>query len=119
MSVMMCPPPTDRATDAALVDLARGGDREAFSELIRRHYGEAEGVCLRALGEEGMAKDAVQEATLTAWLGVDRLHHPDRFGPWLCGIACSTTCCPSPSGEADAVAKRYPEHRRRHPGPLR
>jgi RNA polymerase sigma factor (sigma-70 family) len=87
MWMMTRSPPTGSAADAVLVDLARRGDREAFTQLIRRRYGVAQGVCLRALGEQGTAQDAVQDATRTAWLSIDRLLHPDRFGPWLCGIA--------------------------------
>jgi RNA polymerase sigma factor (sigma-70 family) len=34
-----------------------------------------------------LAEDAVQEAVLQAWLSLDKLRQPERFGAWLAGIA--------------------------------
>ncbi len=72
--------------DAALVAAAQGGDREAFALLITRHHRLLVALCRRALGDPILAEDAVQEATLQALLGLDRLRQPERFGPWLGGI---------------------------------
>jgi RNA polymerase sigma factor (sigma-70 family) len=76
-------PATD---DTALVDAARGGDRTAFGRLIERYEQRATAVARRLLGEREEAKDVVQEATLHAYLGLDQLRDPQRFGSWLCGI---------------------------------
>src|SRR5258708_40302623 len=75
------------ARDDGLVELALLGDKDAFSALIRRHQAPAERLCRRMLGTGETSRDAVQEATLAAWLNLDRLRRRDRFGPWLCGIA--------------------------------
>ena len=72
--------------DAALVDAARDGDREAFAALVRRHRPMALALVARLLGE-GAAADAVQEAAVTALVGLERLRSPERFGPWFAGIA--------------------------------
>jgi len=73
-------------TDAALVDAARVGDRGAYAALLARHYPLVLAVCTRMLRDGSLAQDAAQEAAMQALLGLDRLRHPARFGPWLAGI---------------------------------
>jgi RNA polymerase sigma factor (sigma-70 family) len=73
--------------DAELVEYARGGDKEAFAELVRRHRDTVRRLAGRLLDNADLAADAVQEACVVAMLSLDRLRTPDRFGPWLCGIA--------------------------------
>ncbi len=75
------------ADDAELVRRARAGDKAAFAALFVRHRPVALALALGALGRADLAGDAVQEAALAALLNLDRLRRPDRFGPWLCGIA--------------------------------
>jgi len=72
--------------DAALVRLAREGDKQAFAVLLARHRRMLLALCRRALGDPGLAEDAAQEAALEALLGLDRLRQPERFGSWLAGI---------------------------------
>jgi RNA polymerase sigma factor (sigma-70 family) len=72
--------------DAALVQLAREGDKRALAVLLARHRPMLVALCRRALGDPGLAEDAAQEAALQALLGLDRLERPERFGAWLGGI---------------------------------
>jgi RNA polymerase sigma factor (sigma-70 family) len=72
--------------DAALVRLARAGDRAAFGTLLSRHWELLLALCRRTLGDAELARDAAQEAALQALLGLDRLRHAASFGPWLAGI---------------------------------
>ena len=72
--------------DAALVRLARDGDRAAFAALLGRHWELLLALCRRALGDPELARDAAQEAALQAMLGLDRLRQAGSFGPWLGGI---------------------------------
>lgn len=74
------------ASDAALVEAAQGGDRDAFAALLIRHWPLLIALCLRTIGDRDLAEDAAQEASLQAFLGLDRLRYPERFGPWLAGI---------------------------------
>ncbi len=72
--------------DAALVDAALAGDRDAFAALVRRHRPMALALVAHMLGD-GAAADAVQEEAVTALVGLERLRSPDRFGAWFAGIA--------------------------------
>jgi RNA polymerase sigma-70 factor (ECF subfamily) len=74
------------ADDATLVAAARDGDRRAFAALVERHYALLLATCRRAAGDAETARDAAQEAVVTAMLGLERLRHDERFGAWLIGI---------------------------------
>jgi RNA polymerase sigma factor (sigma-70 family) len=84
-------PRDHQASDADLVRAALGGAREPFAELVRRHQRTATVLAARLLGSDDLARDAVQEAAVTAMTGLDRLRSADRFGPWFCGIALNVS----------------------------
>jgi RNA polymerase sigma factor (sigma-70 family) len=73
--------------DDELVRAALGGDKDAFAELITRHWATAVALATRLLGSADLARDAAQEASIAALTGLGRLRDPERFGPWYCGIA--------------------------------
>jgi RNA polymerase sigma factor (sigma-70 family) len=89
MSVMGHAPPTREAPlgDAALVEAARNGDRSAFAALVERHRALALALSGELLGSPHVAADLVQEAAVTALVGLDQLRRPAKFGPWFAGIA--------------------------------
>lgn len=70
-------------TDAALVDRAAAGEREAFAALVERHYGLIWRVGARVLGDDEAAGDLAQDvcvglaASLPSWRG------ESRFSTWL------------------------------------
>lgn len=72
--------------DRVLVRRARVGDRAAFAVLIERHYPILLSSCRRAARDAELARDAAQQAVLTAMLGLHRLRDEDRFAAWLIGI---------------------------------
>lgn len=73
-------------SDAELVLSARDGDREAFGVLLTRHRPLLLAMCRRALPDVSLAEDVAQEASIQAFLSLDRLRQPERFGAWLVGI---------------------------------
>ncbi len=73
-------------SDAALVRAARDGDADALPLLLARHRPVLLALCRRSLGDDALAEDAAQEASLQALLHLDRLRQDERFGPWLAGI---------------------------------
>ena len=66
-----------------LVVRARGGDRDAFTELVARSIGRLTAVARMILRDEYAAQDAVQEAFIEAWRSLPGLRDPDRFEAWL------------------------------------
>ncbi len=70
-------------TLAGLVAAALGGDRDAFRELVEPDLAAAYGTARIVTRSEADASDAVQEALLSAWRGLDTLRDPDAFRPWF------------------------------------
>ncbi|HEX5689112.1 MAG TPA: bifunctional nuclease domain-containing protein, partial [Roseiflexaceae bacterium] len=75
--------------DATLVALAQSGERDAFSRLLLRYLPSVQRLCRRLLGPGPAAEDAAQEAVIQAFLGLERLNEPARFGAWLHAIAAN------------------------------
>jgi RNA polymerase sigma factor (sigma-70 family) len=77
--------------DAGLVSASLRGDKDAFAELVTRHWPTAVSLAARVLGSADLGKDAAQEATITAMSGLDQLGSADRFGAWFCGITLNVS----------------------------
>ena len=75
------------ASDASLVSRARGGDREAETELLLRHTPRLVRVVDRMLGDRDETDDVVQDTLETALGKLGSLREPDAFGGWLLSIA--------------------------------
>ena len=69
--------------DRDLVELARGGDREAYADLIRVRGDWLFAVAQRILRDVDRTEDAVQDALVIAWRDLSGLRDPDRFDAWL------------------------------------
>jgi RNA polymerase sigma-70 factor (ECF subfamily) len=71
------------SVDDELVERARGGDRDAFSELLgaeaRWAYGTARAITL----SRADAEEAFQEATIRAWRDMSKLREPGAWRPWF------------------------------------
>jgi RNA polymerase sigma-70 factor (ECF subfamily) len=75
---------TERPSDERdLVLSAQGGEREAFSELVRRHQRRAYVVARSIVTNHEDAEDAVQEAFLHAYKAIHRFLPDQAFGAWL------------------------------------
>ena len=81
-----------------LLEAAGGGDERAFERLIDPHRAELNAHCYRMLGSLHDAEDALQEAMLRAWRGIDRFEGRSSLRSWLYTIA-TNTCL-------NAIAKR-------------
>ena len=81
MEAVLEPPVPIRRT--TLVDAARAGDRDAFRALVEPELGAALGAARIVTGSSADAADAVQEALLSAWRGLDGLRDPVAFPAWF------------------------------------
>ena len=73
--------------ETRLVELAQNGDRNAFGELVRRHYQGVVMVVTRMCGDSGLAEDAAQEAFLRAWMNLPSYQPRSSLRNWLYRIA--------------------------------
>jgi len=73
--------------DAALVTEARGGCLEAFEVLIRRHTSCVYRTLMAILGDPDAAKDAMQDAFLSAFTHISTFESRSKFSTWLVSIA--------------------------------
>ena len=74
-------PPTE--LDVALVERARGGDRRAFDELVRRHQRGLWRLVRRYLRNDADAADVVQQAFVRAYRALDRFRGEASVRTWL------------------------------------
>lgn len=75
------------ATDAALVAHSLTGDRGAFARLVERHRAGVARLLRAMFANLADVEDLVQESFLRAYLDLDRLRDPGRFGVWVRSIA--------------------------------
>jgi RNA polymerase sigma-70 factor, ECF subfamily len=69
-----------------IVERARQGDEAAFEQLLRPSLGGLFSTACAILGREADARDATQEACVSAWRQLPTLRDLDRFDAWLLRI---------------------------------
>jgi len=76
-----------------LVVAARGGDRAAFDELVRRTTASTYTLALRLTNNEEDARDVTQEAYMRAYRGLKNYRGDAQFTTWLYRITanCAST----------------------------
>ena len=78
--------------------MARGEDEAAFEKRVAPHRSELHAHCYRMLGSLPDTEEAMQEAMLRAWRGLDRFEGRSSLRSWLYRIA--TNAC------LDTIARR-------------
>jgi RNA polymerase sigma-70 factor (ECF subfamily) len=84
---MVVPP----VQEAELLKALREGREEAFETLVRLHSGRMLSVCRRILRNDEEAKDAVQEAFVSAFRGMSAFEGTSLLGTWLHRIAVNAS----------------------------
>jgi RNA polymerase sigma factor (sigma-70 family) len=72
-----------KGPEPLIVSLAARGDRDAFTELVRRRQPALRNLMRRFSGDPVLADDLAQRIFLKAWRNIRRLNQPERFGAWL------------------------------------
>lgn len=72
-----------RPDDGELLDLAKAGDRAAFSELVRIHQDEVYTLAVRLVSDRDLAADVSQEAFVRAWRALPNFRGDAKFSTWI------------------------------------
>jgi len=87
LSAMSLPPhpspPSADPQEAALLVGLRAGDETAFATMVRTYGGRLLATAQRILGSEDDARDAVQDAFLSAFRSIDRFAGGAKLSTWL------------------------------------
>jgi len=75
-------------SDEQLVSLSKDGSLDAFNSLVERYQGAVYNLCLRLIGDRGLAEDAAQEAFLSAYRAIGRFQG-GSIRSWLLRIAAN------------------------------
>jgi RNA polymerase sigma-70 factor (ECF subfamily) len=75
------------ATDTELVQEVRNGNRQAFTELMRRYQERVYWTARRIVGGHDDAEDVAQETFVRAYLNLGEFRSDSQFFTWLYRIA--------------------------------
>ncbi len=75
-------------SDEQLVSLSKDGSLDAFNSLVERYQGAVYNLCLRLIGDRGLAEDAAQEAFISAYRAIGRFQG-GSIRSWLLRIAAN------------------------------
>ena len=73
--------------DETLVMLTLAGDQTAFERLVVKYQSAVMSAAASVTNSRFMAEDAAQDAFVTAWMKLNTLKEPSKFGAWVCRIA--------------------------------
>lgn len=95
--------------DRELMARVAGGDRSAFTTLMRRHEDLVFAVCLRVLGDREAALDVTQDVFLTVFRKADRYRGDAAVTTWLYRVAMNA-CYDHLRKRRRRPAEPLPEH---------
>jgi RNA polymerase sigma-70 factor (ECF subfamily) len=73
-------------TDSSLIAAALAGDREAFAQLLERHYDRIHGLAWQLTGSRADADDIAQDVCCTLVEKIGTYRGQAKFTTWLHGI---------------------------------
>ena len=73
--------------DENLVMYTLAGEQKAYEVLVSRYRKTAVAAALSVTKNSFMAEDAVQDAFVTAWMKLNTLQDPKKYGAWVSRIA--------------------------------
>ncbi len=73
--------------DETLVMLTLAGEEMAYEALVTRYQKAVIAAAASVTKNHFLAEDAAQDAFVTAWMKLNTLQEPQKFGSWVCRIA--------------------------------
>ncbi len=73
--------------DETLVMLTLAGEQNAYAALVERYEKAVIAAATSVTHNRSMAEDSAQDAFITAWIKLNMLREPDKYGAWVCRIA--------------------------------
>jgi len=77
---------SDEDADTDILAAAIAGDRDAFAELLRRHYDRIHGLAWQFTGSRADADDIAQDVCCTLAEKLSGFRGEAKFTTWLCSI---------------------------------
>ncbi len=74
-------------SDETLVMLTLAGEQSAYEVLVIRYQKAVIASAITITKNHFMAEDAAQDAFVTAWMKLNTLQEPKKYGSWVCRIA--------------------------------
>ncbi len=74
-------------SDAELVQGSLAGDKNAFSEIVRRYQALICSITYNSVGNLAASEDLAQEVFLAAWGKLNAVRQPEKICSWLTSIA--------------------------------
>lgn len=74
-------------SDETLVMLTLAGDQRAYETLVTKYERAVISSAFGVVKNAFIAEDAAQDAFVTAWMKLDKLREPSKYGSWVCRIA--------------------------------
>jgi RNA polymerase sigma factor (sigma-70 family) len=84
MNTLLMEPTT--TPDDALCRASRGGDRDAFAQIVSRYQSLICALAYSRTGNLASSQDLAQDTFVTAWRQIAELHEPAKLRSWLSGI---------------------------------
>jgi RNA polymerase sigma-70 factor (ECF subfamily) len=78
---------TAEQDDLQLIAASKGGDQDAFAQLVQRYQRRVFNLVYRMLQQYEEANETTQETFLAAWQGLPAFRGDARFATWLYRIA--------------------------------
>jgi len=69
--------------DTELVRRFKQGDREAYAEIVRRYQDRVFTVCLRWMGDRGIAEDVSQDVFLALFRSLQKFRGDSQLSTWV------------------------------------
>lgn len=73
--------------DETLVMLTLAGEQTAYEQLVLRYQNAVIAAAIQITRNRFMAEDAAQDAFVSAWMKLNTLQQPKKYGAWVCRIA--------------------------------